>query len=93
MSENGDSVVRISCEQSVYPPYHSLHGTPHSMRLRRVVIETPAGKAAFEQTDYGHPGRLNPWEPRGIAPSLTPRLAELIAIAANVAALQPEPSK
>jgi hypothetical protein len=57
------------------------------MLWRRVRVETPLGDAAFEQTDYGHPGRLNPWEPRGIAPALQPRLAQLRALVEAVAPL------
>jgi hypothetical protein len=84
-------IVSVTCEQRMYPPYDALHGTPHAMLMRRVSITTPQGKAAFEQTDYGHPGRLNPWEPRGVAMSLTPKLAQLSAVAEAVAALQGEP--
>ena len=87
------TAVSVTCEQRVYPPYDALHGTPHAMLLRRVTITTPQGKATFEQTDYGHPGRLNPWEPRGVAVSLAPRLAELTALADDVAALQPVPPR
>ena len=63
--------LRVECEQRVYPPYDAFHGTPSAMLWRRLTIETPQGRATFEQTDYGHPGRLNPWEPRGIASPLT----------------------
>jgi hypothetical protein len=82
------TIVSVRCEQQVYPPYDALHGTPHAMLRRVVTIETPQGKATFEQTDYGHPGRLNPWEPRGIASPLTPKLAQLVAVAEAVGAVQ-----
>ena len=85
------AVVSVTCEQKVYPPYDALHGTPHAMLWRRVTIETPQGKAALEQTDYGHPGRLNPWEPRGVATHLVPMLAQLTTIAEAVSALQRAP--
>ena len=75
------STITASMEQRVYPPYDALHGTPHAMLWRKVTITTPRGTAAFEQTDYGHPGKLNPWEPRGVASPLAPRLAELRAVA------------
>jgi hypothetical protein len=83
MSETAAATTLISarCEERVYPPYDALHGTPHAMLWRRVTIETPKGNAAFEQTDYGHPGRLNAWEPRGVASGLTSRLAQLQAVA------------
>jgi hypothetical protein len=82
------TVISARCEQRVYPPYDALHGTPNAMLWRKVTIETPKGSAAFEQTDYGHPGRLNPWEPRGVASGLTPKLAQLQAAAEALAALQ-----
>jgi hypothetical protein len=82
------AVVSARYEQRVYPPYDALHGTPNAMLWRKVTIETPRGSAAFEQTDYGHPGKLNPWEPRGVASGLTPKLAQLQAVAEALAALQ-----
>lgn len=91
MSAVGSSVISVTCEQRVYPPYDALHGTPHAMLLRRVSIDTPKGKAALEQTDYGHPGRLNAWEPRGVSPALAPRLTELSALADAVASLHEKP--
>ena len=81
------SVVRVRGEQRTYPPYDALHGTPNTMLWRRVTIETAKGDAVFEQTDYGHPGRLNPWESRGIASPLLPKLAELRALVEAAAAL------
>src|SRR3990172_3862689 len=59
--------VSVRCEHPTYPPYDAFHGTPSPMLWRRVVIETTRGSATFAQTDYGHPGRLNPWEPRRIS--------------------------
>ena len=84
-------VISVRCEEQVYPPYDRLHGTPHAMLMRRVTITTPQGTAVLEQTDYGHPGRLNPWEPRGVASGLATKLAQLTAIAEAVAALQTRP--
>jgi hypothetical protein len=81
-------VISARCEQRVYPPYDALHGTPNPMLWRKVTIETPRGSAAFEQTDYGHPGRLNPWEPRGVASGLTAKLSQLQTVAEALAALQ-----
>ena len=81
------SVITARCEQRTYGPYDDFHGTPHAMLWRKVTIETPGGRAAFEQTDYGHPGRLNPWEPRGVAVSLVPRLDQLKSIAESMGRL------
>ena len=74
-------ILRVSCEQRIFPPYDAFHGTPNPMLWRKVTIETPRGTAAFEQTDYGHPGKLNPWDPRGIATPLVPKLTQLRALA------------
>ncbi len=79
--------LSVRCEQRMYPPYDPFHGTPSPMLWRRIAIETAGGDAVFEQTDYGHPGKLNPWESRGIASPLLPKLALLRATVEAVAAL------
>jgi len=79
--------VSVAAEQRSFPPYDAFHGTPSPMLWRQVRIETPRGAAAFEQTDYGHPGKLNPWQPRGIDSSLLPKLPELKALAEAVTAI------
>lgn len=81
------TVLSLKCETQTYPPYDDLHGTPHAMLMRRVTIETSRGSARFEQTDYGHPGKLNDWDPRGIDSRLQPRTAQLKALAEAVGAL------
>jgi hypothetical protein len=81
------STISARLEQRIYPPYADFHGTPHAMLWRKVTITTPRGTAAFEQTDYGHPGKLNPWEPRGVASPLAGRLSELRAVAEALAAV------
>ena len=80
------AVISARCEERSFPPYDDFHGTPSAMLWRRVTIETARGSATFEQTDYGHPGRLNAWEPRGVAPSLVGRLAALRAVAESLGA-------
>jgi hypothetical protein len=75
------AVINVRCEQKTFPPYDGFHGTPSPMLWRKVSFETSQGSAAFEQTDYGHAGRLNPWEPRGVAPGLVSKLAQLRAAA------------
>jgi hypothetical protein len=70
-----------------YPPYDAAHGTPHAMIRRVLEFELPAGKAMWEQTDYGHPGRFNPWDPRGIDTRLQPKTAQLRAAAEAIGAL------
>ena len=84
---NESTTIIASLELRVFPPYDGFHGTPHAMLWRRVTVTTPQGIAAFEQTDYGHPGRLNPWEPRGVASPLTSRLTELRGVAEALGAI------
>ena len=77
----GSRVLSLRCEEKTYPPYDAFHGTPHAMLWRRVVVATPRGTATLEQTDYGHPGRLNPWSFRGVDSGLQGKLTELVALA------------
>ncbi len=70
-----------------YPPNDPAHATPHTMIRRVLEFELPAGKAQWEQTDYGHPGRFNPWDPRGIDARLQPMTAQLRAAAEAIEAL------
>ena len=81
------TIASVRVEQRSYAPYDSFHGTNSPMLWRQVTITTPMGTAVFEQTDYGHPGRLNPWQHRGITPSLQARTEELEGVADRVAAL------
>jgi len=75
------TVLSLSCEEKTYPPYDPFHGTNAPMFWRKVTITTPKGTAHLEQTDYGHPGKLNDWSTRGVATALQPRLKELITLA------------
>ena len=77
--------LRVSLSQQTFPPHDALHGTPHPMVQRRFLFELPAGQAEVEQTDYGHPGRFNPCQPRRLPPALQGR-AELLAAAAEALA-------
>jgi hypothetical protein len=81
------SIASVRAEQRSYAAYDAFHGTNSPMLWRQVTITTPTGIAVFEQTDYGHPGRLNPWQHRGIPVSLQARADELEAVADRVAAL------
>ena len=79
--------VQITVTEERFPRYDPAHGTPDPMVRRLLVMKLPAGEAKFEQTDYGHPGRFNPWEPRGIDAALQPRTEEVRAICASLAPL------
>ena len=81
------SIADIAVTQQLYPRYDAAHGTPDPMVRRLLTIQLPGGAARLEQTDYGHPGRFNPWEPRGIDGALQPRTPELLALCAAVSSL------
>lgn len=80
-------VIDVSVSEQRYAPFDARHGTPDEMVRRLATLRLPEGQATFEQTDYGHPGRFNPWEPRGIDPKLQPHAAELRAVCAALSAL------
>ncbi len=80
-----EATIRV--REQTLPPHDPAHGTPHAMLRRQLEFELPQGKAQWEQTDYGHPGRLNPWEPRHIDARLQPKTAQLRAAAEAIGAL------
>jgi len=80
-----EATVRF--REETYPPYDAAHGTPNAMVRRLLEFELPQGKARLEQTDYGHPGRFNPWDQRGIDARLQPKTAQLKAVAEALEAL------
>ena len=80
-----DAVIRY--REETLPAHDASHGTPHPMVRRVLDFELPQGTAQWEQTDYGHPGRFNPWEPRHIDAKLQPRAAQLRGAADAIAAL------
>ena len=57
------------------------------MVRRRLDFRLSRGDAHWDQTDYGHPGHLNPWEPRGIDVALQARTAQLRTAAEALGAL------
>lgn len=79
------ATVRFTEER--LPPNDASHGTPHAMIRRSIEFELAEGAAALEQTDYGHPGRWNPWELRQVATKLQPRTAFLLEAADAISSL------
>lgn len=80
MSETPTTAIEISVIEEHYARYDAAHGTPDPMVRRLLTLKLPTGAARFEQTDYGHPGRFNAWEPRGIDTALQARTNELRAV-------------
>jgi hypothetical protein len=79
--------VEITVTEEHSPRYDPAHGTPDPMVRRVAQLRLPAGQATFEQTDYGHPGKFNPWDSRGIDAKLQPRTEELRALCASLTSL------
>ena len=79
--------LTIHLTEETFPPYHESHGTASTVVRRSLVFELPEGSAEWEQSDYGHPGRFNPWDPRGVPPRLQPRTADLKRAAEAVGVL------
>ncbi len=84
---DASQAASLAFQEQTLPPYHPSHGTPSPMVRRVLDFELPHGAARWEQTDYGHPGRLNPWEPRRIDAKLQSSTAELRAVAEAMTAL------
>jgi hypothetical protein len=80
-------MVDINVTEELFPAYDAAHGTPDPMVRRLLTLRLPAGSARFEQTDYGHPGRFNTWEPRGIDSALQPKTKDLLALCDAISSL------
>ncbi|HEY8691643.1 MAG TPA: hypothetical protein VIR57_02780 [Chloroflexota bacterium] len=81
------NAVQVTVTQTVLPPHHYLHGTPHPVVHRLFAFELPGGKAVVDQTDYGHPGKFNPCHAKTIPTPLQPKTLQLVAAAESLAAL------
>ena len=86
-AERGGRELRVRVTEDVLPPHHPRHGTPHPVMVRVFTFDLPQGTAVVEQTDYGHPGRLNPCLARRTPAALQPRTPQLVAAAEALAAL------
>ena len=82
-------IVSMRVEEQHFPRYDDAHGTPDPMIRRTLVLQLVKGAARFEQTDYGHPGRWNAWELRGVDSTLQPRTVELLALCDAITSLIP----
>lgn len=87
MTADATEILALRVTEQRFPPYDAAHGTPDPMVRRLLTFRTARGDATFEQTDYGHAGRFNPWEPRGIASPLQARTDDLRAVCAAISAL------
>jgi hypothetical protein len=83
------AVLEVTVTEERYPRYHPARGTPDPMLRRLATIRTASGSATFEQTDYGHPGKLNPWDPRGIDAKLQAQANDLRTLCEALGRLLP----
>lgn len=86
MSAHQTAALTVTVTQETSPPNDPSHGTPVAMRRRVIEFSLSGAAARWEQTDYGHPGRWNPPDPRGIAATLQPKTETLRKAVAALAA-------
>lgn len=79
--------LQVTVTEESFPRYDPAHGTPDPMVRRVLTLHVDKAEARFEQTDYGHPGRFNPWDPRGIDSRLQPRTEQLRALCESITPL------
>jgi hypothetical protein len=79
--------LQISISQEIFPAGHGSHGTPDPMLKRVFRFSFPEGEAQVDQTDYGHPGRMNPCYPQVIPSRLQPKTPKILAAAQALADL------
>jgi hypothetical protein len=87
MTADAIEKLELTVREASFPPYDAAHGTPDPMVQRTLVLRLADRTARFEQTDYGHPGRFNPWSPRGIDASQQSRNDALLRLCDSVSAL------
>ncbi|MBM4435633.1 MAG: hypothetical protein FJ029_00055 [Actinobacteria bacterium] len=80
------TALTATVTQETLPPNDPSHGTPAAMRRRVIAFTVDGATARWEQTDYGHPGRWNAPDPRGIAGKLQPKTEALRTAAAALGA-------
>lgn len=81
------SALEVTISREVLPAGHPSHGTPDPVVKRVFRFAFPEGEAQVDQTDYGHPGRMNPCYPQRIAPKLQPRTGQILVAAEALAQL------
>lgn len=79
--------AQVSITQEIYPAGHGSHGTPDPMLKRVFRFTLPEGEAQVDQTDYGHPGRMNPCYPQVIPMRMAPKTPKILAAAQALADL------
>ncbi len=79
--------LQVTVSEEILPAGHPSHGTPDPVRKRVFRFTLPEGEAQVDQTDYGHPGRMNPCYPQVIPTRLASKTGQILAAAEALAAL------
>jgi len=79
--------IDVKISQVVLPAGDGSHGTPDPVLKRTFIFELPEGQAQVDQTDYGHPGKMNPCYPQVIPMRLAPKTQNILAAAEALAAI------
>lgn len=81
------TTLSISITQQTFPAGDASHGTPDPMFKRVIRFDFAEGQAQVDQTDYGHPGKLNPCYPQVIPTRLQAKTGSILAAAEALAKL------
>jgi hypothetical protein len=79
--------LQINITQEIFPAGHGSHGTPDPVLKRVFKFSFPEGEAQVDQTDYGHPGKMNPCYPQVIPTRLQAKTQQILAAAEALARL------
>jgi hypothetical protein len=86
-SNQPQTTTQITITQTVLPAGDGSHGTPDPVLKRVFTFKLPQGEAEVTQTDYGHPGRMNPCYPQRIPGPLQLKTNQILAAAEALAIL------
>jgi hypothetical protein len=81
------SGLQVSVTQEIFPAGHGSHGTPDPVLKRVIKFSFPEGEAQVDQTDYGHPGKMNPCYPQVIPTRLQAKTQQIVAAAEAIVRL------
>jgi hypothetical protein len=83
----GINLLKVNITEENYPAGHGSHGTPDPMKKRIFRFDFREGEAQVDQTDYGHPGRMNPCYPQVIPTKVQAKTPLILAAAEALAKL------
>jgi hypothetical protein len=81
------TALQVTVTQETLPAGHASHGTPDAVVKRVFKFTLPQGEAQVDQTDYGHPGKMNPCYPQVVPMHMAAKTTQLLAAAEALATL------